>query len=195
MHGQTTLKFQNASEKEWEKPQRAGLNTYCQRAFHPDIPQSFKDIVNSQCHPRFSRYLYAWIAESIIGGNLSYKRVRGRAKATHVQVWTCPEGSRSLRLPYFMTDRHMKVSRLSALRTRHLYPYPFLLETISAISVAGRIMSMKISKDAVGIRTRDLPVCIAVPQPNAPPTWELSTFPAVMSVSNCLPVTIIVRPS
>jgi len=54
---------------------------------------------------------------------------------------------------------------------------------------------MKISKDTDGNRTRDLPVCSAVPQPNAPPAWELLTFPAVMSAGNCVPLTIIVRPS
>jgi len=30
-------------------------------------------------------------------------------------------------------------------------------------------MSMKISSDTIGNRTRDLPACSAVPQPNAPP--------------------------
>jgi hypothetical protein len=37
------------------------------------------------------------------------------------------------------------------------------------ISVTGRIMSIKNSNDTIGNRTRDLPVCIAVPQPTAPP--------------------------
>ena len=78
-------------------------------------------------------YMHAW--------------VNGTGKATPVQVWTGPEGSRGLRLPDFMTDRHMKVARLSALRTRRLYPYPFLLETVSA---AGRIKSIKNSNDTVG---------------------------------------------
>jgi hypothetical protein len=30
-------------------------------------------------------------------------------------------------------------------------------------------MSMKNSNDTIGIQTRDLPACSAVPQPNAPP--------------------------
>jgi hypothetical protein len=34
--------------------------------------------------------------------------------------------------------------------------------------VAGRIMSMKNSNDIIGNRTRDLPACRAVPQPNVP---------------------------
>jgi hypothetical protein len=36
-------------------------------------------------------------------------------------------------------------------------------------SAAGRIMSMEKSSDTIGNRTRDLPVCSAVPQPTAPP--------------------------
>jgi hypothetical protein len=36
-------------------------------------------------------------------------------------------------------------------------------------SAAGRIMSMENSKDAIGIQTRDLPACSAVPQPTALP--------------------------
>jgi hypothetical protein len=36
-------------------------------------------------------------------------------------------------------------------------------------SAAGRIMSMENSSDTVGNWTRELTVCIAVPQPTAPP--------------------------
>jgi hypothetical protein len=43
-------------------------------------------------------------------------------KAIPVQPWTGPEGSRRLRLPDFQESRHMKVLRLSALRTGRLYP-------------------------------------------------------------------------
>jgi len=42
-------------------------------------------------------------------------------------------------------------------------------------------MSMKNSNDTIGIRTRDLSVCGAVPQPTAPPRAEvivvLTAFP------------------
>ena len=36
-------------------------------------------------------------------------------------------------------------------------------------SAAGRIMSLKNSKNTIGNQTRDLPACSAVPQPTAPP--------------------------
>jgi hypothetical protein len=36
-------------------------------------------------------------------------------------------------------------------------------------NAAGRIMSMKNCNETIGYRTRDLPVCSAVPQPTAPP--------------------------
>ena len=41
-----------------------------------------------------------------------------------MQAWTDPESSRRLRLPKFLDKRHMKVVRLSALRTGRLYPPP-----------------------------------------------------------------------
>jgi hypothetical protein len=37
------------------------------------------------------------------------------------QAWTCPEGSRRLKLPEFLDSRHMKVVRLMALCNDHLY--------------------------------------------------------------------------
>jgi len=45
-----------------------------------------------------------------------------KGKAIPLQAWTGPEGSRNLRLPRFQHNWHMKVVRLSALRTGHLYP-------------------------------------------------------------------------
>jgi hypothetical protein len=46
---------------------------------------------------------------------------KGKGKEIPLQLWTGPEGFRSLRLPDFKTDRHTKVVRLSALRTGCLY--------------------------------------------------------------------------
>ena len=43
-------------------------------------------------------------------------------KAKPLQAWTGPEGSRRLRLPEFLANRHRKVARLSPLRTGRLYP-------------------------------------------------------------------------
>jgi hypothetical protein len=67
----------------------------------------------------------------------------------------------------------MKVARSSALRTGRLYPQKIFLVLISvrglveprAISATGWIMSMKNFNDTFGNRSRDLPVCSAVPQP------------------------------
>jgi hypothetical protein len=66
----------------------------------------------------------------------------------------------------------MKVVRLSALRTGHLYLQETFLVLISVKrlsrpqghSAAGRMMSMKKSNGTIGNRTRDLPACSAVPE-------------------------------
>jgi len=67
----------------------------------------------------------------------------------------------------------MKAVR-SALLTGRLYPeehspdthYSYRLSRPQRHSTAGRIMSMKNYNDTIGNRTRDLPTCGAVPQPN-----------------------------
>ena len=77
--------------------------------------------------------------------------------------------------PRFQDTWHMKVLRLSALRTGHLYPpgnipgTPFCkrLSRPQGHSAAGRIM--KNSSDTIGNRTRNLPACSAVLQPTRPP--------------------------
>jgi hypothetical protein len=65
----------------------------------------------------------------------------------------------------------MKVVRLSALRTGRLYPsgnipgthFCSRLSRPQGHSAAGRIMSTENPNDTTGNRTRDLPVCSAVP--------------------------------
>jgi len=64
---------------------------------------------------------------------------------------------------------------LSALRTGRLYPpgnipgthFCYRLSKPQGHSAAGRIMSMKNTIKTIVNRTRDLPVCSAVPQPTA----------------------------
>ena len=45
----------------------------------------------------------------------------GRGKASPIQAWIGPEGSKRLRLPGFSDNWHMKVAKLSAMQTGHLY--------------------------------------------------------------------------
>jgi len=83
--------------------------------------------------------------------------------------WGCHENE----VPTFQNNRHMKVVRLSALRTgRHYPPSPGnipgthfcdRLSRPQGHSGAGRIIPIKNSIDIAWNRTRDLPACSAVP--------------------------------
>jgi hypothetical protein len=59
-----------------------------------------------------------------------FNRLKGKGKAIAVEFWTGPEGSSRLRVPGF-PDSHLKVVRLSALRTGRLYPQEIFLVFIS----------------------------------------------------------------
>jgi hypothetical protein len=88
-----------------------------------------------------------------------------------LQAWTDSLGSRSWRLSEFLDNGPMKVVRLTALHTGHLYPPgkipgTHFCESLSRSqdhSAAGGNKSMKIFNYAMGKRTRDLPGCSAVP--------------------------------
>jgi hypothetical protein len=97
-------------------------------------------------------------------------------------------GFQEVEAPRFLDNRHMKVVRLSALRTGRLYPAGNIPGTLFCTrlsrpqghSATERIMSMKSCSDTIGNRTRDLPVCSAVSQPTAPPQW---LFPSPLPLS------------
>jgi hypothetical protein len=83
----------------------------------------------------------------------------GKGKAIPVQARTGPEGSRWVRLPEFLDNRHVKAVRLSAdPRAGRLFPPPpprytpgthfcLRLSWHQGHTAAGRIMSMKSSND------------------------------------------------
>ena len=96
---------------------------------------------------------------------------------------TGPWGSWRLRLLEFLDNRHMKVVRLSAPTHRPSLPtrkipgthFCYRLSRPQSHNATGRIKSLKNSSDSMGNRTRDLPVCSAVPQPTAPPRTPTGT--------------------
>ena len=71
----------------------------------------------------------------------------------------------------WVDNRHMKVVRLSALRTGRLYPPGNITDTHfcqrlsgpQGHSAVGRITSMKNSSDTIGNQTRDFSACSSVP--------------------------------
>ena len=108
--------------------------------------------------------------------NAVWCTVKYVVKIVPVQAWTGPECSSRLRMPRFQDSRHMKVVRLSALRTGRFYrpgniPGTHFCKRLSRPqdhSAAERIMSMKNSSENIGKRTHGPPTCRAVPQPTAP---------------------------
>ena len=94
-----------------------------------------------------------------------------------VQDWTCPEGSRQLKLSDFKTICTWMLVRLLALRIGRLYPTGNIPGTHFCWEAESTPGSIKRPEGlcqwkipfTIGNRTHDLPTCSAVPQPTVPP--------------------------
>jgi hypothetical protein len=108
-----------------------------------------------------------------------------KVKQSLYRSTTGPYVFRRQEAPRFLDNLHMKIIRLSALRTRRLYsarniPINHFCWRPSHI-VAEKIMSTKNSNDTTRNRALDLPACSAVPQPTAP-----LFGPVGYNTSNCV---------
>jgi hypothetical protein len=90
-------------------------------------------------------------AERVSTNDKTERSVYYVGTAIAVQAWTGPDGSGRLRLAGFLDFQHIKVVRLSALRTSHLYPpanipgshFCYRLSQPQSHSVVGSIVNEK----------------------------------------------------
>ena len=114
----------------------------------------------------------------MVSGHIPRLHLTDECKSTAfpVQAWKGPWASKKFRLSEFVENQHMKLPRLSAVRTGHLYPpgnipgthFCWRMSRFQGHNTAGRIMSMVNPTDPIGNRTRDLPACSLLPLPTEP---------------------------
>ena len=119
------------------------------------------------CHINSSQWLFAYRITGALKFGVQFVSDRLVTPLQISNPWTDLDrrwGFREVEASRFQDNRHMKVVRLSALHTGHLYhsgniPGTHFCRRLSrpqGHSATGRIMSIKNSNDTIGNRTRDL---------------------------------------
>ena len=168
---------------------RSSQNTRRFTSFPRNAPHIFLRILIFNTHNNFSLHTSKHLSiskfYSCMKHTLQEQMLKSRqttvmitiAKSNPITGLYWPWGFQHVEAPRFQDSRHMKVVRLLALYTGHLYPpgnipgthFCQRLSWPQGHSAARRIMSMKNSSDTNGNRTYDLLACSTVPQPTAPP--------------------------
>ena len=168
------LALQGEKKTWWQLASRCCWNRT--RPWHASELVSFLVGLRTYQHPGMWRKIRSFVR--ILPTHLGNGRLIIHSKlfvykrwSNHITGQNRPWGFQEVEVPRFQDNRHMKVVRLSALRTDRLYPPGNIPGTHfcqrpgqpQGHSAAGRIKSMKNSNDNIGNRTRDLSVCNAVP--------------------------------
>jgi hypothetical protein len=114
------------------------------------------------------------------------ERILHLLSAISLQAWTGPWGSRRLRHSEFLDNRHMKVVKLSVLRTDRFYlPADISSSHFWGWVDLGGIVRPAGKNNPIGNRTRDSPACSPLPQPTVPPrTPIVPSYPCTISKMN-----------
>ena len=118
----------------------------------------------------------AAVSQEVIFCGMTYAQDNVKVNQSHYRHGQAPEDFQEVEAHRFQDNPHLKVVKVVS--PTHWPPLPpgkipgthfyYSLSQPHGHSAARKIMSIKNCNDIIGNRTRDLPVCSAVPQTTAP---------------------------